>query len=103
MGEQIPQVLVDRMVALVRRCADSAMASGDLYTMREASAIVAELPAPIDPDLLIAREVAAAHRYRQPSPNGARDDILAGRYDDWDCVQVTLAAIKRIRSENNHG
>lgn len=54
--------MLDRMEALVRRMAkqagkgQDAMSGLDYY---EASAIVAEMPAPVDPDLLKARELAA--------------------------------------------
>jgi len=86
-----------RMVALVRRCADSAMASGDLYTMREATAIVAELPQPVDPDLLEAREVAIATVGDRDWPQVWAKEVRAGQYDRESRVRVALAAIKRGR------
>lgn len=59
--------------------------------------LVAELPAPVDPDLLLAREVVANDPpYQIPAVqfrNGHRDGDAAVRY--------ALAAIRRVRAEGS--
>lgn len=106
--QQTPTInpaLYERMEKLVRRCADSAMASGDLYTIREASEIVAMLPEPEppDPDLVVARSIVArcAHWMMGEDSGPAEQAIMDGKWDKSACggVQMALAAIKRTRQE----
>ena len=55
-------------------------------------AIVAELPEPIDPDLLEARKLACVGR-----DEATAKGVMAGEYDGWTVVQYHLAGIKRGR------
>jgi len=56
MPQDIPQELVERMVALTRW-----LSEWGNYTKDEASAIVALLPKPIDPDLERVHQIAQEH------------------------------------------
>lgn len=79
--------LWDRMVALVRRMSAPKWRDNDTITehYREAQAIVAHLPKPVDPDEEIARGlVRAAYPEMKPGYAGRR-------------YQIALAAIKRGR------
>jgi len=91
------QDLVERMVELVRDLhADHVKHGSHDYVqdfVLRTAAIVAELPNPVDPDLIEARKVAAETFYR-----GVTDDVLAGEYDDKGrVVKCCLAGIKRGR------
>lgn len=91
---EISQELVERCVALVRDIAAGGLTTAAIGT--EARAIVAELPAPVDPDLVEARRVAE----RQSSARGYLYDpegFWQGHRDDGDDVQIALAAIRRGR------
>lgn len=92
MTKQIKQELINRTMELARTIASYPRDTDDfhaaaLYTtfVDDASAIVAELPAPVDPDLLLARSLTASQ-------------IEAGRHDESSLVSVALAAIKRARA-----
>ena len=50
-------------------------------------------PEPVDPDLLLAREVAADWAHR---PDLA-DEFRIGKRDEDDAVQIALAAIRRAK------
>ena len=97
---QYPVELVERMVEYIRNAA---------YCDRNAAAIMAELE-PADPDLELAREVAAdaydvifkANVKAGIFPSGTtypRDAYFSGKADDMPLVQTILAAIKRVRAE----
>lgn len=95
---QIAPELVERMVAHLRHCAaafprrplrdELAQANWD-----ELHAIAARLPAPVEPDIEIAREIVAA----QIQGDRAKDVILAGNWDSGTTMSVALAALKRGR------
>lgn len=60
MGD-VSQELVARMIVVVCALSDSEITAGQAaHLSDEARAIVAELPAPVDPDLVAAREQEAA-------------------------------------------
>lgn len=97
------QEMLDRLEGLARRIADARVPIGNLIL--EARAMVAELPPPVDPDLIEAREMAAV-RYSQrgetqlalvarPYRSGLNDE-------HWD-VQTALAGIKRGRELERQG
>ena len=100
MTQEITPELQARMVELVRRlAADEAYAvsarNGVIVrdSARDIRAIAAELPALVDPDLLIAREVA------RDTIGVCSSQFVDGRDDDTMGVILPLAAIKRIRQE----
>lgn len=86
--------LWDRMEALVRDLAsrDGACFVGEIK--HEAQAIVADLPKPVDPDLIEARKLAASFSDREDVNHA---DYLSGDLDSGGEVQGFLAAIKRGR------
>jgi hypothetical protein len=95
MTEYNPE-LIERLVSTAR---DIAAVPGTVISVRQRAqihAIVAELPAPVDPDLLLAREVAA-------SEGAVTIDherlITSGDDDRKPYVRIALAAIKRVRAE----
>ena len=83
-----PDEAVERAIALVRKMAEAAPRSPDAI---EAADIVALLPVPVDPDLLLAREMAEF--FWEP----ASYKIRIGAHDDKPGVQACLAAIKKGR------
>lgn len=96
---EIPQGLVDRMIVLMRN-----FAQGSERTIPEATSllrdcakcILAELPKPVDPDLIEARAFVAG----TPHPFGDAGwplTVLSGTVDDGTLMQIALAAIKRGR------
>ena len=89
--DNLDPAVVERMVALVR---EHAASSSPALTAIKARALVAELPAPTDPDLLEARKIGAQW-YRVGSEN--RGCVLEGREDHTLNVKLALAAIKRGR------
>jgi len=56
-----------------------------------AHATIVRLPPPVDPDLILAREVCAA---RQPTTAAIQADYRSGRSDGSASVALALAAIK---------
>lgn len=104
MGEISPE-LVERMVALVRHMARDVVAR-DIH-FNEARTIVAELPKPVDPDLIEAREVVCGyHHDKHPeSPwhinQAAR--VRSGALDSLRDVQAAYHGIKRGRELSSHG
>lgn len=91
---ELDPALWDRMVALVRELAsrDGACFVGEIK--HEAQAIVADLPKPVDPDLIEARKICAM----KPGVNAlGRCAYLDGNWDEGSDVSVALAAIKRGR------
>lgn len=103
---EISPELVERMVALMRRINVDMFAhlngtEGGISPSEirdEARAIVAELPAPVDPDLLLAREVTAA--LEEVAGNSSVASCLRrGMADDVFGVRVALAAIKSVHAE----
>lgn len=97
---EISQELAQRMAAHLRECAEvSNIRPNSPETQRrfdEMKAIVAELPEPVDPLLIEAREIVKVisqsergiHRY-------AMDNIDAGEWDNLAIVRSTLAGLKR--------
>lgn len=100
MGE-ISQELVGRMVAHFRAVADKYQhvkgGAGNFNNeLREVRAIVAELPKPVDPDLIEARKLVA-DRYNPDTCSDAIIATLQGEDDETVAVQNCLKAIKRGR------
>ena len=50
---------------------------------------------PVDPDLLLAREIAAAEYVKAGAEEHVAESALKGRYDTFPCVRAALAALKR--------
>lgn len=50
---------------------------------------------PADPDLLLAREIAAAEYVKAGAEECLVESVLLGRYDTFPCVRAALAALKR--------
>lgn len=102
MTEYDPQI-VERMVALVRELHEDHVKHGSYDIVQDfvakTAAIIAELPAPVDPDLLLAREVAA----ETASIGDWSAQVLAGARDNEKPVRCSLAAIKRVRAETGNG
>lgn len=92
---EIPQELVDRMIVLMRN-----FAQGSERTIPEATSllrdcakcILAELPKPVDPDLIEARAIAGSH-----CGGDLQDNIMSGSWDGDIIVRHVYAAIKRGR------
>lgn len=103
MTERVSPELEARMIALVREAAKQNGYGWDGKQREEAQAIVAELPEPIDPDLLQAREIAAQYAERAASERGREsnwpDRIRSGKVDG--CAEggvgLALDAIRRGR------
>jgi hypothetical protein len=92
--------LVERLIGVARefdaewdKNGMTAIGSGHPIT-RRLRAIVAELPAPVDPDLLAAREIAAEIAPRQ---NWVASDFIDGKYDDTPAIEGLLKAIRKGR------
>jgi len=92
--------MLDRMEALVRRVAS---AKGHTTYSDEARAIVAELPEPVDPDLITARELVASSLDDLTTATTAGWTRMAslreGKWDDSTAVRKALAALRRAREE----
>lgn len=90
MVEQIAPELVQRMVAEFRSLSTVNLSDLDRYfaknVVETAKAIVADLPKPVDPDILEAREVACQNWFA----NCEHQLVRAGDYDD----QAVLAGIR---------
>ncbi len=99
---------MQRMEALARYIAEHCHPDGGLkmpatdsrhtkHVANEAYAIVAMLPEPVDPDIQLSREIAAA----TCADDGANPEfceyIRAGRLDTQREVKVALAALRRGR------
>jgi hypothetical protein len=89
--------LVERMVALVRDLHADHLRY-DLHDREQnfckrTAAIVADLPVPVDPDLIEAREIAAARYSREDQ----KRLVLDGKWDCGEPVVAALAGIKRGR------
>jgi len=92
--------MLDRMEALVRRLAAHDEAMGGravipLGMLAEARAIVAELPEPVDADLLTARELAALGQVHST----AAEKYRKGMYDNDTCIKQTVQALRHAREE----
>lgn len=96
---EIPLELVERMAAHLRECSTAHnVRPRDPDAQRrydEMQAIAAELPAPVDPDLVEARKIAASFSYRVGTDSHAR--VINGSDDSSLNVRETLAGIKRGR------
>lgn len=99
--------LWDRMVALVRSMADrydngrsdDESVARDAYPwMREARAIVADLPKPVDPDLLLAREIVAEEYGDGSNVAHLAAQARSGEGDEWFHTKVVLRAIRKLRA-----
>lgn len=101
----IPQELVERMVALVR---DLSTCDGTMTRQRldngligRAKDIAALLPEPVDPDLIEARKIAAGSSMKVSEPlfNRWHDRIFRGEVyqDEASGVPAVLRGIKRGR------
>lgn len=90
---EIPQELVDRMVALVRDLAGYPAAS--IYdAIDEAQAIAKALPKPVDPDLIEARNLVECTVHWSAQTDR---DLASGKNDGTTEMRIALAAIKRGR------
>lgn len=104
--------MLGRMEAFVRKLhaetsegdggfvADMANSECDNELKEELFAIVAELPAPVDPDLLYVRQTVG---HAVPRMMSGDKNILNGDYDDELSVQVPLACLKRGRELEREG
>lgn len=92
--------LWERMVDLIRDLHADHLKHGAHDYLQDfvarTAAIVAELPVPIDPDLIEAREIAA-DRWDREAMDGWAQIVLAGSCDHHTDVQLALKAIKRGR------
>ncbi len=95
--DKVPDALVERMQQLIRDLHEDHVKHGAHDYVQDfvarTAAIVAELPKPIDSDLLLARQIVA--------DDGGYDVsmIADGQDDNRISVRIALAAIKRVRSE----
>lgn len=104
---EISAELVERCVAFVREVgrltADSDMLVGradvhdEARLADEARAIVAELPVPIDPDLLLARTIAVKHALPGRYNTTSTYMVGQGAADDHEYMVAIVEAIKRGR------
>ncbi len=98
MTEEISQDLAQRMAALVRdlRADHIRYGAHDIEQdfVARTAAIAAELPKPIDPDLLEARSICASFE-RSP---GSILAFTVGEWDDGATMRRVLAGIKRGRA-----
>jgi hypothetical protein len=99
MTENVSPEMVERMIALLR--SQVAKMDGETFVtegVAEARAIVAALPAPIDPDLVLARNLASAAVFygQTQSHNGGRDwkEFRDGECDAGDLVSGIFTALK---------
>lgn len=105
---ELDPALWDRMVALVRKChaltdydhplpgapfIGKAVTEDEQWLADEARAIVADLPKPVDSDLIEARRIAACDGFYE----GTRETVERGEHDEAWPVRIALAAIKRGR------
>lgn len=97
---KIDDALVERMVKLVRDLhadhVEHNMHDRVQDFVARTAAIVAELPEPVDPDLIEARKLVAK-RYNRETSSDAILETLLGDDDDTDAVRNCVAAIKRGR------
>ncbi len=98
---------IDRMVEVIRSAAAAEWCGKIPSYITEARAIAALLPAPVDPDLVEAREVAGD---AMASPSGihcyATGSIVAvrtGKDDSHPMVVAALRALKRGRELQGQG
>lgn len=106
-GAGVPAELVERMVALVRGMAIRSTPASreiDAAENKEACAIAALLPEPVDPDLVLARQIAAWSWRETHIHNGygyGRDAyLIAGEFDNSNDVRAAYAAIKHMREQS---
>ncbi len=100
MTETISPEIQARMVELVRKITGNQFAaSTPIVIYRDAADIAAELPKPVDPDLLEAREICALAQHPKFSPPDAVSDYRSGKFDRDTCVKRALTAIKSARRE----
>lgn len=103
---KISPELVARMEQLVRDLHEDHIKHGAHDYVQDfvsrAAAIVADLPKPVDPDLIEARRVAE-HRSSVRGYLYPLDAFCQGHRDDGDDVQIALAAIKRGRALASSG
>ena len=104
MTENVSPEMVERMIALVWSGQELPAFSyppghpiGGFFT--ELRAIAAELPAPVDPDLVEARSLSIQFK----SGKRLEQEILAGMHDEEEAIQALLAAIKRGRTLATQG
>lgn len=95
MGEDISQELAQRMAVLLRSQVERHAGEADVApALNEARAIVAELPEPVDPDVLEARRLVECTVHWSPQTDR---DLASGKNDDTPEMRIALAAIKRGR------
>jgi len=101
----VPAELVERMEKLVREVAVRWSLNTISKITAEARAIVALLPEPVDPDLLLAREIVAKEFERQTGCDWSEigDRFRAGEHDDYLEVRSALSAIRRTREIERAG
>lgn len=97
-SEQISPEVVERMASIVREVSTWTWIgqSSAKATYAEARAIAALLPKPVDPDLIEARAIAAAHHHDNP-PCERAGYIGRGEGENWWEERCILVAIKRGR------
>jgi len=91
---------LDAMEALVRRMAGEKLLAADTSPYewsREARRIVADMEPVVDEDLVEAREIAASGVVEFEFSETLKADILAGKEDHIELVQVARRAIRRGR------
>jgi hypothetical protein len=106
--------MLDRMEALCRKMAaqfseanskynqapylGSTLVYIDAASYREACAIVSELPEPVDPDILVARQILAdSLEGTNTAPD--RQRYLDGLNDNWFATRAVVTALRRAREE----
>lgn len=67
--------------------------------LKEARAIAALLPPPVDPDLVTAREIAAAVSNSYYASRCIAHGYESGQYDASEGVALALAALRKARAE----
>lgn len=91
--------MVERMEALVRKMADEYESRQVGAMLTEARAIVSELPEPVDPDLALAKELAAIVAQYIDNPKAAEVYRNESRWDRGEPVSAIVAALRRAREE----
>lgn len=100
----ISDVLFQRMVEVIRAYATAD--GGHVASMSvwfEFQAIAAELPKPVDPDLVEARKLVCARSTAGEAGSGYRRTVMSGSEDDSRAVVNALEAIKHGRKLQAEG
>lgn len=107
MGEEISQELAQRMATFCRGYVERTKDQGPKWFggLTEVRAIVAELPKPVDPDLIEAREWFIGRGGGIDADKDIVDEVRQGAADHSDEIQIFLGGLKRGRelSSLSHG